>query len=301
MSAQAGAGAEERALLRSEVALAGRILAPSWPLSSFIAVNPLGGLEHLPFEEAIALGSEVLGARGTLAEHLFRQAHAEGRVSDGDLSAALAERYPEAFQSAAVRLGEREHPAEEILLRDLLHGDPAPEPVRAVRTRAERTAPRLADAIDAQSTKWCAAFCDDMTAGWKMPGRERGFYAAWRDLAPRDRAMGRSTRAKLRSLLAAQAETTALLALDELGVPAAQRRSYLQAHLACLPGWASHVRWRESIAETSTWSATSRCGSPTRRRFCGGNPGSAGTSPSTASSRRPRPPPRHSGPGGWPT
>ncbi|WP_425299605.1 putative inorganic carbon transporter subunit DabA, partial [Nocardia cyriacigeorgica] len=35
--------------------MAARVLTPVWPLSSFIAVNPLGGLEHRRFDDALAL------------------------------------------------------------------------------------------------------------------------------------------------------------------------------------------------------------------------------------------------------
>ena len=34
----------------------GRI-APFWPLKNLIAVNPLAGFEHLPFEEALHQGA----------------------------------------------------------------------------------------------------------------------------------------------------------------------------------------------------------------------------------------------------
>jgi hypothetical protein len=35
------------------VASAANIVAPVWPLKTFLAVNPLQGLEHLPFEQAV--------------------------------------------------------------------------------------------------------------------------------------------------------------------------------------------------------------------------------------------------------
>jgi len=38
------------------VAAAGRITAPVWPLGTFVAVNPLGGLVDRPFEQAVAAG-----------------------------------------------------------------------------------------------------------------------------------------------------------------------------------------------------------------------------------------------------
>lgn len=41
------------ALIREQVEQAARILSPVWPLKTFIACNPLQGLENLPFDEAL--------------------------------------------------------------------------------------------------------------------------------------------------------------------------------------------------------------------------------------------------------
>ena len=243
MSATTTEHARARTRLRADVTLTGRILAPAWPLETFIAVNPLGGLEDQPFADAIASAASALGARGTLHEAHFRALYARGRISDADLLGALGRRHPDAPRAAPVTLGERTLSAQELLLCDLLHGAPAPAPARRALTRSERLAPAVAETVDAQTTKWCAAFLDAGQAGWQLPGRERGLYSAWRELASRDRSLNRAVRARLRTL-PEQPEDAALAALEALGVPTSQRRQYLQAHLACLPGWAAHVRWR---------------------------------------------------------
>ena len=41
------------------VAKAADIVAPVWPLKTFIAVNPLQGLETLPFEEAVSRAEQL--------------------------------------------------------------------------------------------------------------------------------------------------------------------------------------------------------------------------------------------------
>ncbi|WP_293059101.1 putative inorganic carbon transporter subunit DabA, partial [Mycobacterium sp.] len=46
-----------RAQLRSEVNLAARVIPVHYPLETFIAVNPLAGLESMPFEQAIRRAS----------------------------------------------------------------------------------------------------------------------------------------------------------------------------------------------------------------------------------------------------
>ncbi|RIV17712.1 DUF2309 domain-containing protein [Fibrisoma montanum] len=48
-----------RAEIRTKVANAATLLSPVWPLRTFIACNPLQGLEALPFEEALADGARL--------------------------------------------------------------------------------------------------------------------------------------------------------------------------------------------------------------------------------------------------
>ena len=38
----------DRSVLVADVARAGAFVAPYWPLTSFVAVNPLGGLQDKP-------------------------------------------------------------------------------------------------------------------------------------------------------------------------------------------------------------------------------------------------------------
>lgn len=248
-SVMAGAAsrAARRAGLQADVTIAARILTPAWPIDTFIAVNPLGGLENHPFAAAIRRAGESLGARGVLGEAEFRDAHRARRITDSDLLAALARSHPGALDAAPAQVGARALPAATILLADLQHGAPAKPPVRRLRTRSELAAPDVAAVVDGQTARWCAAFLDTGQAGWRMPRRERGFYAAWRALGPRDRSLSAAVRARLAEL--PERPGDALLdAVDALGVPDDRRRGYLEAHLTALPGWAAHVRWRAEHA-----------------------------------------------------
>ncbi|MBC7375284.1 MAG: DUF2309 domain-containing protein [Frankiales bacterium] len=230
-----------RLRLRSQVAQAARILTPTWPITTFIAVNPLGGLENRPFADATRLAGELFGARGALPETAFRAAYREGRVTDRDLTAAL--RRLDLLGGTSLRFGAGSMTPDQLWLADLLHGTPAPGPRRRTATRSTREAPKLADTVDAQTTKWCAAFLDTGQAAWAMPGRRLGFYCAWRELAHRDRTLTRPVRSRLGSL-PAHGEDACLAALDALAISQPDRVDYLQAHLTQLPGWAAHVRWR---------------------------------------------------------
>ncbi len=235
-------GPAARAALRSAVVLAGRVLPVHHPLRSFIAVNPLGGLEGRTFPEALREAGDWYGTRGTLSEPDFRAAYRAGRVTDGDITAVLTHRYPDLPAAEPVRLGDREVSVLDLLRHDMLAGPPAPAPARRHRTRSERFAPSVAEAVDAYTTRWCATFLRG-EATWTMPGRDRGFYPAWRDLAFRDRTLPDEVRTVLRHL-PEHAEDALTAALDRLGVGPSDRAAYLRADLTRMPGWAAHVRWQ---------------------------------------------------------
>lgn len=233
----AGAG---RARVRSDVTLAARVIPTHYPLETFIAVNPLAGLEGMPFEQAVRRAGDLYGTAGTVGEAAFRQMHRQGRITDADLDSVLARRYPNLTAESTLRIGGRTISPVELLRADLLHGAEAPAPSRRYRTLSESAAPEVAATVDAQTAKWCAAYLGD--AAWPMPGRERGFFTAWRSLADADRTLPRAVRKELRGL-ADRADDALLAALSSLGVDEAARIPYLQAHLTRMPGWAAHIVW----------------------------------------------------------
>ena len=231
-----------RAQLRSEVNLAARVLPTHYPLETFIAVNPLAGLETMPFEQAVLRAGDLYGLSGLLSETAYRDLHHRGRITDADLESTLRLRYPALLDGAPIRLGTRTVTPAELLLGDLLHGSLAAQPLRRNVTLSERTAPQVAEQVDAQCAKWCAAFFGSPAAGWPMPGRDRGFFPAWHALAAGDHTLPRRVRAEL-DKVPDRADEAALQALLRLGVAGDERITYLQAHLTRLPGWAAHVRW----------------------------------------------------------
>lgn len=232
--------ASRRAQLRTDVALAARVVPTHYPLETFIAVNPLAGLEGMPFEQAVRRAGDLYGMLGTIGEDAFRAFYREGRITDADLDHALRRRYPNLAEESELRFAGRVIAPFDLLRADMLHGSGATHPKRRFTTRSEDHEPTVAETIDAQTSKWCAAFFGG--AAWPMPGRENGFYAAWRALAPSDRTVGRTARGKLRRV-AERPDDAVLEALERLGVAEDDRIAYLQAHLTCMPGWAAHIQW----------------------------------------------------------
>ena len=229
-----------RARLRSDIALAARVVPAHYPLETFIAVNPLAGLEGMPFEQAVRRAADLYGVPGALEEPALRSLHRQGRITDADIEHVLAQRFPNLAPRPKLNLGGKAVRPLDLLRADMLFGVVAPSPTRRFRTRAESAAPLVARAIDAQTSKWCAAFFG--SAAWPMPNRDYGFYSAWRALAPADHSVSRSVRARLRRA-PKRPDDAVLGVLASLQVDDESRIAYLQAHLTRMPGWAAHVAW----------------------------------------------------------
>src|SRR5579884_2646133 len=91
--------------------------------------------------------------------------------------------------------------------------------------------------VNSEMVKWCEAFLDEGHAAWSMPGRERGFYLAWKSLAAREWSPCgiADSRRKIASL-PEHPEDAVLESLDILAIPHELRQDYLSLQLTALPG-----------------------------------------------------------------
>ncbi|MES2093006.1 MAG: DUF2309 domain-containing protein [Actinomycetota bacterium] len=224
-------------LIRAKVAQAAHDIAPSWPLESFIAINPLAGEEGRPFEHAAG------AARLTRTSSEFLSDYRSGRITDADLVAAVTERVPElggatpALQ-ARLRIGGRTLRAAEIVAAEL----PFLQPPVSVPAGT----PSLVDRVDRLAAKWVAAYLDPDPL-WCVPDRAAGFYGAWRRLARYDTDVPFRARRGLRSL-PERADDALDRAIVSLGIPESEIERAMKAELAGLPGWAAHIKWRAEHA-----------------------------------------------------
>ncbi len=113
-----------RAELRALIKLASDVIPALWPLRTAIAINPLVGLEHQDFHEAIRRAQQCWGGRGYLPSDLSRAYYREGRITREQVDAALA---PLATQQS-LNLGGTRITHLDVLRVHLLHGIPAPAP-----------------------------------------------------------------------------------------------------------------------------------------------------------------------------
>ena len=212
-------------ILRAHVAAAAQSVVPSWPLESFIAVNPLAGHESEHFESAAAGDALLTRRRDAYLSDLAR-----GRITDADLDAAILERIPEL--AGRLSIGGATVPAVSIARLDMTSAE------WGLSAGTARVNPWLDDYLAA----WVASYLNPDPL-WPMPYRQQGFYRAWRTLARRDPSLPRGARQKLKDLPLAP-DVALAWALGELGVVAESIRAILREELNYLPGWVGHIKWR---------------------------------------------------------
>jgi len=222
-----------RARLLTQIEEAGRVIAPLWPLSTFIAVNPLWDVRQMPFEDAIHYASRVLDISGHPSASLFAAAYASGRVTDADLRAALE--YRSVVDPGGHQRGDHQSDADTL------------KSLTATERHDVVFGTSVAARADHEVAKWCAAY----TAGMLPDQPGGGFYTAWLATVARDpvarRIVGRAGRERL-ARLPARPEDAILACLERLGVPEDDRACELAGQLARMPGWAGHAKWRSRWA-----------------------------------------------------
>ncbi|SCE78000.1 putative inorganic carbon transporter subunit DabA [Micromonospora mirobrigensis] len=265
------AGPADAARAAAAVTAAADHVAATWPLDSFVAVNPLAGLERTPFRQATTRLRELGGVRTHLPAARWRQRLRDGEIDEADLTAALAG-LPAA--TGPVPLGGRLLDGTQLRMLVLRHPvpdgpPPASDLLDAVRRRlaarpagtpatpdlvGERTLAELLD--DALGTRigarvddllagWCAAHCGRPAASWPVPGDgTQGCWSRWREVAAADPAGGTGL-AELVDALPAAPERALAVLLRTLGVPRDRWAAYLSRSLLRLPGWAGYARWSQ--------------------------------------------------------
>ena len=116
----------EMSTLRHQIEEAVEPVSQFWPMKSFVHHNPIHGLEHLPFDEAIREAKHLFGADGYLPNDEYRGFYQAGRIQEISVERALEHVGPKT--DASVSLGSRTVTAAEVQRIHFLHGIDALEP-----------------------------------------------------------------------------------------------------------------------------------------------------------------------------
>lgn len=102
----------------------------------------------------------------------------------------------------------------------------------------------VVEEVNRELIKWCQVFLDEGQASMTMPGRERGFYSAWKELAPFDDRLNLAHQKGWLSSLPSCPEETIAICLKKLHIAEDQAEEFLKFSLGELPGWAGYIKWR---------------------------------------------------------
>ena len=148
------AAADSREHVRHLVEEACEPVAQFWPMKRFVHHNPIHGLEHLPFDEAVRDAERLLGGRGYLPNREYRQFYQMGRISAPSVAAALERRGPTDPTAARVAIGGRHIESSDVWRAQLLFGMEALEPLLLAWTLgASGAVRRFQDDLPAESRR----------------------------------------------------------------------------------------------------------------------------------------------------
>ena len=238
--------AERNEALQNLVQSACKRIPPLWTLKNFVAVNPFVGLSDRHLIEAARLIQKVGHGEMLMPAEFYREHILSGRIQETDFQAAM-------------KLAAKNLPpdwAKEIdfvslaALKHALANSPGLKPAARVLT--------FADFIDAQNgsgwaafvleeiSKWCSAYFDQGQSSWRMPWRNLGLYAAWKQAAQRDANPEMAGLSHFREFVAALPDDHFAcigLVLGELGLRAASPEDFLHRQLMSVAGWSSYVQF----------------------------------------------------------
>jgi len=267
--------------IRSTIHVAAEPIPFFWPMRTFIHHNPLHGLEHLKFSEAVEEGKRLFHGRVYLPRRTYQEYLAEGKVDRNSLRAgirrfvakqqslpgidltawieALALQVPNPICAeldmagvadihAAINRQAISEPGNDAAgrigsrLRQQLLGD---RPVYEAMDVLFGT--RIGDELDELTINSCLDFFDEGQSVWGMPERQLGFFKAWRDVVSRNVPFFlRGVRIGRILEEADTPEGIIAFVLDQLGIPEDEWLGYFTNELARLHGWVGFIRWRSS-------------------------------------------------------
>ena len=242
-----------RLKIRAMVHVAGEAIPYFWPMRTFIHHNPLYGLEHLSFKEAVEEGRRLFHGNGYLPRAVYQRYLADGKVSTVLLSEQIAKFLDGRPQipgldshglllSLATQIGEpistHVAPASGEDIQAMLAGRPlAPlggdgawlksrlkpemQASRSVYTIVDELyGTEIGNSLNELLIKSCLDFFDEGQSVWQMPGRDKGLFSAWSALAQRNlRLFIRGLHIK--DILGADDTPEGIIShvMNELGVP----------------------------------------------------------------------------------
>jgi uncharacterized protein YbcC (UPF0753/DUF2309 family) len=231
------ASTEIDSALEQAIADATGRIAPLWPLSRFVAVNPFVGLADRPFAEAAALMGRATGSPLAFPPAFYLERYLNGEI------------LPEDLQEAAIEAGSAAT-ADELAaaVRNSEWPDPAPVLLPLPSTVCDATlGTRWEEFFAGEVAKWCAAYTDEGQSLWQFPWKSDPLYPAWREAASLDRTAEFAGLPGWRRFIAGlDRDPVKAIAgtARQLGIPASHAADCFHRLLMTVRGWAGHFQFK---------------------------------------------------------
>ena len=212
----------------------GRV-APLWPLSRFVAVNPFVGLAGMPFNEAAGVLARNAGTPLALPPSYYRELYAAGNITAEDLRRAIGKlnggMTPEDLMKS-LRIDAWVIPAPRIDLSSA-----------RIDTLGRS---RWGAFVTEEISKWCTAYFDGGQALWGFPWKGVPLFAAWLQAAMLDRNPETAGLTGWRKFVRNLGEDPVLeidRASSLLGLDPTTSAEVFHSLLLGVGGWAGHLKF----------------------------------------------------------
>jgi uncharacterized protein YbcC (UPF0753/DUF2309 family) len=210
-------------------------IAPLWPLSRFVAVNPFVGLSGMPFTQAAEVLARNAGTPLALPPSFYLERHLVGRITSEDLRRAIgefgADLSPEDLVTA--------------LSADAWELPPTSPGWPSARIDAE-SGTRWGTFITEEISKWCTAYFDGGQALWGFPWKGEPLFRAWRQAAALDRNPETAGLKGWRNFVGGLGDDPAVeidRASWQLGLDGDGATEVFHSLLLGIGGWAGHLQF----------------------------------------------------------
>lgn len=230
-----------KTLLLATVDNAADVISPVWPLTTFIACNPLQGLEGISFKEAVKNANVLFHGKGYATKKYYQDALLQGRI-DQQVFNTVFDRYCADF-SAPIVIGKFTIDTKNVLYQYLTH---SVEEEKDLFLASSSVKDGVTAQVNAQLIKWLTVYLDEGQANIAMPHRSKGFYSSWRELAVFDAPLHGNHSSSIQWLknLPTDAADSLAKSLTSLGVEQNHWEKYLRENLVELAGWSGFIKWR---------------------------------------------------------
>ena len=267
--------------IRSMIYVAAEPVPYFWPMRGFIHHNPLHGLEDLPFEMAVEKGANLFHGKAYLPRKTYQQYIQQGKIDEErlahevdrflkdrpgipgmDMQAILMTLLSEIDSPVMLPTTLTSDADVHAVLKGAMPPDSSLQSLRLIKDRLndsllkDRPVYEAVDALygteiganlDELVIKSCLDFYDEGQSVWRMPNREQGFFAAWRQVARQNiRLFLRGLH--INDILEVKKTPEGIIdyVMRTLQVPEDQWVGFFTRELARLHGWAGFIRWRSS-------------------------------------------------------